>query len=101
MLQPTAAATPGPPGEAEVMLDLIESNMKREYALDGVYQWLFHQLLTPLLTAEILVSWKVPFVGITQHTMPYHMRCDTPHTGEILTATEEVFQRSCQQSILG
>jgi ABC-type glycerol-3-phosphate transport system permease component len=42
----------------------VDASLRREAALEGVYQWTFHKLMSPLVAAEILVSTSLfCFVG--------------------------------------
>ena len=37
------------------LLDAIDSNMRREYTLEGVYQWMTHSILPMAVLAELVV----------------------------------------------
>jgi hypothetical protein len=45
----------GPHGAGNALLDALDASLRREAALEGVYQWAFHKLMSPLVAAEILV----------------------------------------------
>jgi hypothetical protein len=45
----------GPHGAGNALLDAVDASLRREAALEGVYQWTFHKLMSPLVAAEILV----------------------------------------------
>jgi hypothetical protein len=38
------------------LLDAIDSSLRRQYTLEGVYHWAFYRMVPPLLGAEVLVS---------------------------------------------
>ncbi|KAF8072468.1 AHSA2 [Scenedesmus sp. PABB004] len=44
----------GPHGRGEALLDAIDSNLRKEYTLGGIFNWAIHRLLSPLLSAEML-----------------------------------------------
>jgi len=50
----------GPHVQGRVLLDAIDSNMRREHVLEAIYKWAFHRLVPPLLSAELLVRiWPI------------------------------------------
>jgi hypothetical protein len=37
------------------LLDAIDSSLRKQYTLEGVYHWAFYRMVPPLLGAEVLV----------------------------------------------
>jgi hypothetical protein len=37
------------------LLDAIDSNMRKEYTLEGVYQWMTHHIIPMAVLAELVV----------------------------------------------
>lgn len=46
----------GPRSNAVQLLNAIDSSLRREYVMEGVFQWSFSKLLPPLVSAELVVS---------------------------------------------
>jgi hypothetical protein len=45
-----------PRANAVQLLNLIDSNLRKEYVMEGVFQWSFSKLLPPLVASELVVS---------------------------------------------
>lgn len=39
---------------------MIDSNLRKEYVMEGVFQWSFSKLLPPLVASELVVSHLFP-----------------------------------------
>jgi hypothetical protein len=48
--------TLGPRTNAALLLNAVDSNLRKEYVMEGVFQWTLNKLLPPLLSAELVVS---------------------------------------------
>jgi hypothetical protein len=46
----------GPRTNAALLLNAVDSNLRKEYVMEGVFQWTLNKLLPPLLSAELVVS---------------------------------------------
>jgi hypothetical protein len=45
----------GPHCQGMQLLDAIDSNMRKEYTLEGVYQWMTHHIIPMAVLAELVV----------------------------------------------
>jgi hypothetical protein len=69
-----AAAAAGMQWWGHQLLDAIDSSLRRQYTLEGVYHWAFYRMVPPLLGAEVLVSCCVYSIAIVRQ---YSTSCNS------------------------
>lgn len=54
----------GPRCRSVLLLNAIDSNLRREYVLDGVFSWSLKKLLPPMVTSELAVGCQCVGLGV-------------------------------------